>query len=356
MDTIERSILEKEKIDIHSYLFALAHDPDEYVNKIGETISLLTKHEAEEDIIYSLLSQFDLPENGTNDIDVVFVTALESFVCLPSDLRYIVRNCSYISDIKFIISQIMDNPSFSQIMPNLLYAYEDKMTNDDLIDLKEHLDMYESKTRKKYPSVMNYIERNMKLKAKKPNWISIQEGENKSYLQNVSLGLDLEKKDIFMKQLEEESTKLNIKGDMDKMMNMFSTSISDIIDKDTSYTKSFRVWGPENRFSDRDCVANPEGRGPCRMLQCLCRDAEENEGDLPIDWFTGKCDACNRIIEDMSHAVRYPAKEGGWKGCYCCFKCVSELPPYQMNKEDQVRLKAVQKRIDEVGIMDRSLV
>ena len=353
MDTIEKSIAEKRKIDLHDYLHALSHDKDEYVNKLGETITLLRKYRASEDIIYSLISQFDL---NTNDPDVSFITALETFVCTRKDLHYLIQNCSYISDIKFIISQIMDNPSFSQVMSNLLYAYEDRMTNDDLLDLKEHLDMYESKTMKKYPSVMNYIERNMKLKAKKPKWVSIQEGENKSYLNNVSFGLDQDNKNVFMKQLEEESTKLNVKGDMKEMIDTFATSISDIIDKDTSYNKSFRVWGPENSFLDRDCSSNPESKGPCRMLNCMCRDAEENEGELPSDWFTGKCDNCNRIVEDMSHAVRYPVKCGGWKGCYCCFKCVSELPPYQMNKEDQVRLKSVQKRIDEIGIMDRSLI
>ena len=59
MDTIEKSILEKEKIDIHSYLHALARDPDEYVNKIGETMSLLTKHKAEEGDL--LIFPADLP-------------------------------------------------------------------------------------------------------------------------------------------------------------------------------------------------------------------------------------------------------------------------------------------------------
>jgi len=353
MDIIEKSILEKKKINLHDYLHALAHDPEEYVNNLGQTITMFRKYRAEEDIIYSILSQFDLQ---TNDVDVCFITALESFVCTRQDFRYIVKNCSYISDIKFIINQIMDNVSFSLIMSNLLYAYEDIMTNDDLIDLKEHLDMYESKTMKKYPSVMNYIERNMKLKAKKPNWTSLKEGENKSHLKNVSLGLDLENKEVFMKQMEEESTKLNIKGDMQKMMDMFATNMSDIVDKDTSYEKSFRVWGPENSFLDRDCTTNFGGRGPCRMLSCVCRDAEENQGELLSDWFTGKCDSCNRIIQDKSHAVRYPVKKGGWRGCYCSFKCISEDPPYQMNKEDQVRLKSTQKRMDEVGIMDRSLI
>jgi hypothetical protein len=353
MDIIEKSIVEKKKIDLNDYLHALSHDPDEYVNRLGQSISLMRKHQADESIVYSILSQFDLQ---TNDPDASFVTALEAFVCTRQDLRYVVQNCSYISDIKFIMSQILDNVSFSQVMTNLLYAYEDIMTNDDLLDLKEHLDMYESKTMKKYPSVMNYIERNMKLKAKKPKWVSLQEGENKSHLQNVSLGLDAEQKHVFMRQMEEESKKLNVQGDMQKMMDMFASNMSDIVDKDTSYNKSFRVWGPENSFPDRDCSTNFGGKGPCRMLSCICRDAEENEGELPSDWFSGKCDGCNRIIQDKSHAVRYPVKGGGWRGCYCCFRCIADDPPYQMNKEDQVRLKSVQKKIDEIGIMDRSLI
>lgn len=353
MDTIEKAIQERKKINLHDYLHALAHDPDEYINRLGEIISLLRYHQAPEDMIYHVLSQFDLE---TKDIDMAFITAVEMFICTREDLRYLVKNCSYITDIKFMIGQIISNVSFAQIMPNLLYAYEDTMTNDDLLDLKEHLEMYESKTGKKYPSVMNYIERNMKIKAKKPVWVTLNDGENKSFLENVSLGLDLENKNTFMEQLEEESEKLNVNGDMKKLISEFSSNISDVIDKDVSYSKSFRVWGPENRFSNRDCSANPQGKGPCRMLQCLCRDAEENEGEIHSDWFTGKCDACKRHIEDMSHAVRYPAKEGGWKGCYCCFKCVSEVPPYQMNKEDQVRLKGVQQRVSEIGIMDRSLV
>ena len=196
----------------------------------------------------------------------------------------------------------------------------------------------------------------MKLKAKKPDWVSIQEGENKSHLKNVSLGLDLENKDIFINQLKEESKKLKIDQNIDDMIDMFSSSINDTIDKDNSYNKSFRVWGPENRFVDRECVANPGNKGPCRMLQCLCRDAEENEGDLPRDWFSGKCDSCNRIIQDLSHSVRYPVKQGGWKGCYCSFYCMSQTPPYQTNKEDNIRIKELEKKVKEVGIMDRSLI
>ena len=205
-------------------------------------------------------------------------------------------------------------------------------------------------------ALASIIERNIKLKAKKPDYISIKEGETKAYLENVSIGLDMEEKEVFMNQMRQESEKLNIKGDMNKFMDMFASNMSDIIDKDNSFDKSFRVWGPENRFQNRDCSGNPEGKGPCRMFNCLCRDSEENDGEILYDWFTGKCDHCNRQISDRSYAVRYPHKDGGWKGCYCCFYCVSQLPPYQTNKEDNVRMKHIETRIKEIGIMDRSLL
>lgn len=196
----------------------------------------------------------------------------------------------------------------------------------------------------------------MKLKAKKPDWVNLKDGENKSFLNNVSLGLDLESKDTFLKDLKNDMSKLKANVDLDSFVDMFSASISDVVDKDNSYDNSFRVWGPENRFSDRDCSGNPNSRGPCRMLRCLCRDAEENSGEVLDYWFTGRCDNCNRKIRDLSHAVRYPAKDGGWKGCYCSFYCVSQMPPYQTNKEDNVRLKNVKSRVEEIGIMDRSLM
>lgn len=352
MDIVRRSIANGDKINIQRYLKEILDDKDEFVNKLGEAITMLMKYEASSDIVDNILSQWDFVDG---DVDNSFITAAENFICTNDELRYLVRNSS-VSDIRYMINQIMDNISFPQVINRLLYAYEDIMTNDDLLDLKEHLDMYESKTGEKYPSVMNYIERNMKLKAKKPDWVNLKDGENKSFLNNVSLGLDLESKDTFLKDLKNDMSKLKANVDLDSFVDMFSASISDVVDKDNSYDNSFRVWGPENRFSDRDCSGNPNSRGPCRMLRCLCRDAEENSGEVLDYWFTGRCDNCNRKIRDLSHAVRYPAKDGGWKGCYCSFYCVSQMPPYQTNKEDNVRLKNVKSRVEEIGIMDRSLM
>jgi len=230
------------------------------------------------------------------------------------------------------------------------------MTKDDLLDLKEHLVMYESKVGMKFPSVMNYIDSNLKVRAKKPSWVSINEGESISMLNNTSLGLSLDDKDVFMKEAAKGMDLINVKGDKEDFLRLFMSTITDNVDKDTSSNQSFRVWGPENRFDDRDCVSNPEAKGPCRMLLCTCRDAEENEGEIKTEWFTGECDNCKREIQDISHAVRYPAREGGWKGCYCCFRCVFESPPYQMKKEDNARLKMHDTRLKEIGIMDRSVL
>ena len=354
MESIRNSIKNNSEIDLHAYLHELSHDRDEYVNKLGEAISLMRELDAPKNIIYEVLSQWDL--SGENDPDVSFITAVENFVCSNEDLRYIVKNSDRLSELRYMISQVLDNTSFGQIMNRLLFAYEDNMTNDDLVDLKEHLEMYESKTKRKLTSVYNYIENNMVIKAKKPSYISIKEGESRTYLDNVSIGLDEEQKDVFMKNILDESKKFNIKGDINEYINMFATSLSDIVDSDNSYDKSFRVWGPENRFKDRECSGNPDGKGPCRMFNCLCRDSEENDGEIVDEWFTGKCDNCNRKIEDISHAVRYPHKEGGWKGCYCTFYCVSQLPPYQTNKEDNVRMKNIEAKMKQFGIMDRSLM
>ena len=142
---------------------------------------------------------------------------------------------------------------------------------------------------------------------------------------------------------------------MNEYVQQFSRSASDIIDGSVLYKKSFRTWGPENRFKDRDCIGNPEGKGPCRMLQCICRNVHDDEQVIE-DWYTGQCDTCNKYIANISHSVRYPHENGGWKGCFCSFECIIQKPPYQMKTRDNERLNNVKQKIKEVGIMDRSLL
>jgi hypothetical protein len=86
---------------------------------------------------------------------------------------------------------------------------------------------------------------------------------------------------------------------------------------------------PEHLEEDHDCVKY----GGCRMLLCNDHEEMDDEGDaidmLALeeyhnnnDWFRGKCDICLRKISKRCYAVRQPLYYGGWKGCYCSFKCM----------------------------------
>jgi len=96
------------------------------------------------------------------------------------------------------------------------------------------------------------------------------------------------------------------------------------------------------------------------MLQCECLETEgyeesevyENNGE--ISWFQGRCDSCRKFILDVSHALRFPNHNGGWKGCYCSFDCLHNDPPHKVTKEENILLGIMKETIDREGIMDRS--
>ena len=321
-------------------------DRDDYVNLLGEIISRLTVDKIEGSKIDNILSHWDVEEG---DVDNSFLTAVENFVCTNDELRYIAQNAS-LSGARYFMSQIMDKLSFGQIVNRILYAYETTFSEGDLIDLKEYVEMYESRSGNKAHGAQYFLTRMMTSYADVPRWVSICEGENKSYLTTVSLGCDLKQKNVFVEALKHDMSKIKAVDNMDYLIEQFSKSISDVIDKDVSYNKSYRTWGPENRFIDRDCVNN----GPCRMLRCMCREAEESDGEKKTEWFTGVCDRCNKKIRDPSHSIRYPHLSGGWKGCYCSFQCMRDAPPYSMDNSDNERLIDMQQQINHIGIMDRS--
>ena len=43
-----------------------------------------------------------------------------------------------------------------------------------------------------------------------------------------------------------------------------------------------------------------------------------------VNWFDGYCQQCNLRIRRKYHAVRIPMVYGGWKGCFCSWKCVRD--------------------------------
>lgn len=320
-------------------------DPDEYVNLLGQAIGRLSTLRSPGDVVDTILIRWNLVDG---DPDTSFITAAETFVCSNDELRYVAQTAT-LSGARYLLSQLMDKMSFGQIVHRILYAYETRLDEDDLVDLKEYVGMYESRTGNRADGVQYFLDRMLVSYATVPKWVSIRDGENKSYLKTVSLGCNLEQKNVFVAALKQDMSKLKAIDNADFLIEEFSKSISDVIDRDASYDKSYRTWGPENSFLDRDCLDG----GPCRMLRCMCREAEEADGEKK-DWFTGRCDGCNKIIRDPSHAVRYPHAAGGWKGCYCSFQCMRDTPPYQMDNDDNERVIEMQQQINDVGIMDRS--
>lgn len=119
----------------------------------------------------------------------------------------------------------------------------------------------------------------------------------------------------------------------------------------------YRILGPANAMADINLAEEGEccRYGGCRMFTCV---HFEGDPDLPdedqeeLDWFTGVCEECHLKIRVSAHAVRLPLVHGGWKGCYCSWKCVR-----QSLTQPDIALNAIIDRLERqlirIGIQDR---
>lgn len=145
----------------------------------------------------------------------------------------------------------------------------------------------------------------------------------------------------------------------------------------------YRVYGPLNQYPETDFstlaiqqndeydddVLFEEGQpdinkifGGARMFIDMSLEYDE-EFELPVeDWFTGKCFQCSDKIRAYHHAVREPRVRGGWRGCFCTWKCVRDfikvdtIPDDDHLEEFELRMGLVdliEKEMNEVGIEDR---
>ena len=55
MDTIRNSVKNNSVPDLHDYLHAISQDKDDYINNLGEAISLLSDLDAPREIVVSVL-------------------------------------------------------------------------------------------------------------------------------------------------------------------------------------------------------------------------------------------------------------------------------------------------------------
>jgi hypothetical protein len=139
---------------------------------------------------------------------------------------------------------------------------------------------------------------------------------------------------------------------------------------------TFQVLGPVNPIKDPDEL-NSRGKSPCvkhggcRMMTCYELENFGDDGHLKeedvedtgnysrLEWFTFKCDSCNKKIEQKHHAVRIPVTDGGWMGCYCSWQCVRddisgpEVPPSDRDKVMEAMVDIYEGQCSDVGIFDR---
>jgi hypothetical protein len=316
------------------------------------------------------------------DLDSVFIIATKYYILKKDDLKFLFKNLD-LSDLKTLLKkyiELRDNLNYHILGNNLVGFYEKDLSGEEYEELFQYTNYYQNKYNDRnkieinLESVKDYFihKKGIYLYAEIPSWVSIKEGENLSLLLTVNPGLvaedaegALEKivkkaKDYFYitpdilkeeKEADDEEEGVILKPELNDALLQYLKASSLQEDESSIHTAN-RVFGPANRFEKKNCISNPGKSGPCRMLECVCREFEE---DYPEEWFFGSCDNyfCKKKIRDRSHAVRVPVEEGGWKGCFCSFECLENNLAFK-SRNMSFRLEAMRVSINEDGIMDRT--
>lgn len=389
MERIIQNIKENGMEDNKQALYAI-NSRLSYFDKtelLSEICDLIYEKKYSSTEIESLLEPFDEDE----DLDKVVITICREFLTEKEKIKYIVENCQNLNDIIYLLILLFDekrNSSYQVTAESLLYCYSHDLTNKDIETLLSNLEEYQENSRDYDTSDISCYLKSKRTfdrqNYKKPYWVSLQEGENIALLATVPLG-NSESSDEEVKFEKMISSYSNFfyqflpkKEKYDEDISAFTINdlpeniqraVQVFLNTSTDYEKeeskvkigsSDRVWGPRNSILGKECVSGPDGKGPCRMLQCECLDLDPSgdvdiyEGKGEVTWFTGKCDGCDKFIMDISHAIRFPHRDGGWIGCYCSFDCMVSDPPTEICKEENILLRIMKENIDRNGIMDRS--
>lgn len=164
---------------------------------------------------------------------------------------------------------------------------------------------------------------------------------------------------------------INHKADFIKLLNTDKQKLADI----RNNRDIFRVFGPVNPYPDVDYsdLRNSAGEydinviyGGARMFTDLSLEYDY-DNDLPVDtWFGGNCWYCRRRIRYMHWAVREPRLDGGWRGCFCTWKCVrlyiedmfdgdpqNSVEDYQLLTTKLMLCHEYEMHMKDIGIADR---
>jgi hypothetical protein len=131
-----------------------------------------------------------------------------------------------------------------------------------------------------------------------------------------------EKMDV--KNIKEDHVSSNDKPDYDTTENM---EIDDAVEEIEDIAKNMICYNP-GEF---------QIRGP-----------KNDEYDF---WYTGKCDRCDLYIRDIKHSIRYPVKNGGWRGCFCGMLCMIHSD-HITDEYEQTRFEMMFSQLEIYGILD----
>lgn len=199
--------------------------------------------------------------------------------------------------------------------------------------------------------------------ASKPEYVNLLPGETEEYYENLpneepNEAQTSESEASELKELLGKYIKLpenpNIEpgeiasATVDEVIDMYLSTKSN----NRKFKNEFlpeRYFGPINAIKDSICSSTPKNR-KCSMYYCMCRELSEEEAfdltreeliDLSTSWFKGYCDYCEKKIEKMRYAVRYPMENGGFIGCYCSFNCIYVSKTYPIYDNDDLRIQEI---------------
>lgn len=321
----------------------------------GTMIKSLKKYKVKSDVIMYLIMNWE----GIYEIDDLIVKIITNFACDPDDMKYIIQTIDTPS-YDYMINHIIENEDehmFGIMYENINICYSKKITQSLIEKQLSTASLFEKQV------ICDYLEmkqQDMSMYKTKPDYVSFIKGESKSMLDTVDQGGDQTSSvnteddlrtlsDKYIKTLS--VTKQNKKTsnfDVSKAINIFmaTKALANSPDGVRSNLRN-RLWGPMNAIPNTNCYYNKNSLGPCRMLQCDCR---EDEGET---WFSGMCMVCGIKIRNKSYAVRYPLEQGGWFGCFCSFKCIEDNPPKNVSEDEALRIKLTKETLSDDGIFDR---
>ena len=160
--------------------------------------------------------------------------------------------------------------------------------------------------------------------------------------------------------------KLENLSEEERIRYVYSFINQDSLNQLVENVNLFNIMGPSNPITNGDFTQTSHicyKYGGCRMFYCNCFEAEifgpdNDDNEEPYypnipQWFTGKCQHCKRDIEKRCYAIRRPLPQGGWRGTYCSWNCLS----LSGNGDDELtrdKIGIYEKELFEKTIMNRN--